>query len=47
MEREKEWGRKKDYEVIVKNEIADNILDILIYDAINDIKRIDIKKNGF
>lgn len=47
MEREKEWGRKRDFEIIVKNELAESILDVLVKEVVSDLDTIQTKRMRF
>lgn len=44
MEREKEWGSKRDYEVLVKSELAEAVLDGLVEEAVRDLQDIERKR---
>ena len=46
MEREKEWGSKKDYEVLVKNELTEQLLDLLVGEAIADFNSIALAEHN-
>ncbi len=40
MEREKEWGSKRDYELVVQEELTEQVLDHLVEELVVDL-------NGF
>lgn len=40
MEREKEWGCKWDYELVVQEELTSHILDTILGETVADLKRI-------
>ena len=47
MEREKEWGRKRDFEIIIKNELAESVLDALVREVAVDLDAIQAKRMRF
>ena len=47
MEREKEWGRKRDLEIVVKNELAESVFDALVRELAVDLEAIQAKRTGF
>ena len=40
MEREKEWGCKRDYELVVQEELTQHIMDRLVSETVADLERL-------